>query len=442
MRPADGKCFVPRSRQGQVVGPLRRHDGSAVAFLDVTVLPMDCERLLPHQTVVVAGERIVAVGPVEEIPVPAQATRIHGRGAYLLPGLADMHVHLGEDVAPVLFLANGVTTVRNMWGGASHLKLRDRIARAELLGPTVITSGPILDGAPSRYTVVATADEATRAVAAQHADGYDFVKVYNNLEPVAYDAILAAAARYGMPVAGHVPRPVGLPRVLASGQRSIEHLRGYVSPTGRGNLPDEDAVPGLAALTRDAGVWNCPTLVLREHQVPEQVERLNTCPEARFLPPRLLARWRASWAEDRTRASAADWARMREANRRRQQLVKAFHDTGARLLLGTDAPNPGVLPGFAVHDELRQFVEAGLTPYAALRAGTADAAEFLGAAGEFGVVATGARADLLLLEGNPLADLRHAARPLGVMVGGRWLPRQDLEGFLDDLATSIAGPNP
>jgi hypothetical protein len=204
-----------------------------LAFVDVTVVPMDEERILPHQTVLVSEGRIAEVAPVgsEAVPLTDATLQVDGRGRYLLPGLADMHVHLHDPLHGLLYLANGVTTVRNMWGFPTHLAAIHQVERGHLLAPTMYTTGPLMDGSPPYWigsTVVNTAAEAEASVEAQHADGFKSLKVYESLTRDAYRGIVTAARRLDMRVVGHVPKPVGLRAVLAEGQRSIEHLRGYI----------------------------------------------------------------------------------------------------------------------------------------------------------------------------------------------------------------------
>lgn len=201
------------------------------AFVDVTVVPMDEERLLEHQTVLIQDGRISAMGPASDVDVPDEAKRIEGSGRFLMPGLADMHVHYNEPSYAALFVANGVTTVRNMWGVPFHVVAREQIRRGEGFGPTIYTCGPIMDGSPPIWpgsTVIETHEEAWRSVAEQKQQGYDFLKVYSNLSREAFDAIVGAAREHSMRVVGHVSDGVGLRHALESGQASIEHLQGYL----------------------------------------------------------------------------------------------------------------------------------------------------------------------------------------------------------------------
>lgn len=415
-----------------------------VAFVDVTIVPMDEDRLVPHQTVLVRDGRIVVVDPVDAVHLPADAVTVAGNGRYLMPGLADMHVHLHDESMLPLFLVNGITTVRNMWGRPDHLKLRARIDRGAVLGPSIVTAGPICDGAPPVWpgsAVITSAADALRSVAEQRQAGYDFVKVYNNLSRAAYFGLVEAAGQHHIPVAGHVPQAVGLRAVLEAGQSSIEHLQGYCSPLGRiAPIVDELGLPGVAQATRDAGTWNCVTLVLRERMVSvDQAQELLARPEMRYVSVATRALWDARTDDAIRNASPADWDRVRQGNALRKALTQELRDAGAGLLLGTDTPNRLVTPGFALHDELAHLVDAGLTPYEALRAGTCDAAAFLGSTDEWGAVQVGHRADLILLGGNPLEKVAHVAQPAGVMVRGQWLPRARLDVMLEDLAAAAGG---
>jgi imidazolonepropionase-like amidohydrolase len=436
---------------------------SATAFVDVTVVPMDTERLVPGQTVLIQDGRITALGPTESTPVPPGARRIDGRGRYLMPGLADMHVHLFFMAEGDLriFLANGVTFVRGMWGTPRDLQWRERIARGELLGPTLVTAGPLIDGKPPIWdesVVAETFADGERIVLEQKKAGYDFIKVYNRLTPEAYAGLVATAKREGLPFAGHVPFSMGLEGVFAAGQRSIEHLTGYLESLQAENSEvrgkwdwasrlrqidyvDEAKLLQVVEATKQSGIWNCPTLFLpRRYVSSEEAQVLARQPEMRFVASWVREMWEPSKDFRLKDLTAEDFARLRRRDALLLKVTRALHDAGARLLLGTDTGNPYVLPGFSVHEELALLVQAGLTPYEALRAGTRDAAEFIGQLEEFGTVAPGKRADLLLLEANPLEDVANARRRSGVMVRGRWLPEEELRAMLEEVAASYASP--
>lgn len=392
-----------------------RAEPGDIAIVGGTVVPMDEERTLAGHTVLVRGDRVVAVAPAGEVDVRA-ARVIDAGGRWVLPGLADMHVHFWSQEDLALFLLNGVTTVRNLAGAPEHLRWRDAIARGELDGPTLLTAGPIIDGTPPTWpgsTVVATADEARVAVRAQKDAGYDWLKVYDGVPAEAYDALLDEAKRLGLPVAGHVPRAAGVEKVITSGQRTIEHLEGYV--------PFFGAPPGgdLVASTAAAGVWNCPTLVVTERfgklDAPAQLAGTRGL---ELVSPTVRARWDPKADFRLARFTPAMFEDVRAKNRTRRTLVRELHAAGAKLVLGTDAGNPYVVPGFAVVDELRLLVEAGLTPWQALRTATAAPGELQGAPGALGVIAAGARADLIVVDADPLAAVAGVADPSIVVVRG------------------------
>jgi len=420
------------------------------AFVDVNVVPMDTPVVFEHQTVVVVDGQISEVGVSSMTEVPNHAQIIDGTGKFLIPGLADMHVHISNQDEFLLFIANGVTTVNNMFGHKECLAWRADIERGDILGPTIYTSGPIIDGNPpfiDGSTVVETAAEAKRVVLAQKSAGYDFIKVYDFLTQDAYAAILLYAGENRIPVVGHVPDEVGLRGVLASGQKSIEHLRGYAPAlaiypnkvtfgTEDWAMADTSKMHDLAIATHDAGVWNCPTLVVGQKWVPPDVQReFLAMPVMRYVSPEVRAEWDPS-VNYLSFFSAEKLVAVEGSHRQRSMMTRALHESGARLLLGTDSGNPFVVAGFSVHEELANLVDSGLTPYEALLTGTRNAAEFVGAPKEFGVVTIGARADLILTKHNPLDGIDAVAKSEGVMVRGVWLPRKELLKMLDRLAES------
>lgn len=410
-------------------------------FVHATVVPMDAERVLADHSVVVHGDRIEALGPSDALAVPEGARVVDAGGRWLMPGLTDMHVHSWAESEQTLFLAHGVTSVRNMFGSELHLAWRAEIAAGARLGPTFVTAGPIVDGDPPVWPgsrVVASAEDGRAAVLEQVAAGYDFIKVYNRVPAEAYAAIVATAKERGIPVDGHVPDAVGLDGVLAAGQRTIEHCAGYELPLcadGAGidgssfasrlsawEHVDDGKLATLVERTRQAGVFNCPTLVVMQKWMSkdESLEELKR-PVMRYVGRQTLMSW--GFMASRS-APLAPVARAGHAGRLR--FVQALHEGGAGLLLGTDAGNPWVVAGASLHEELALLVQAGLSPYQALRAGTSEAARCLGRAHEFGTIAPGLRADLLLLSADPLADVGNAARIDGVMARGRWLPADEL----------------
>jgi imidazolonepropionase-like amidohydrolase len=425
------------------------------AFVNVTVLPMDTDRTLPGQTVVVRGGRIVELGAAGQLHAPDDATVIDGEGRYLMPGIAEMHAHIppqpGNELATLdmlfLYVANGITFARGMLGAPHHLELRAKAARGEIVSPRIYTSGPSLNG-----NSVASPDAGRAMVADQKQAGYDFLKIHPGLDRPRYDAIVEAANEHGIDLAGHVPHEVGLARALEVGQVTVDHLDAYIPPLLRDDSPKADVAPSffgwnlsdevdeakiapLAQQTREAGVWNVPTESLMQHVLlpSPTAEELAAREEMRFVPRTL----RAQWAERKNEVLANPDYDPELAERFievRAKLIKALHDEGAGLLLGSDAPQIFNVPGFAIHHELRMLVEAGLTPYEALASGNVNVAKFLGEEDSFGTIAPGQRADLVLLEANPLADVSNFRQTAGVMLNGRWLPQAELQAGLDAIA--------
>jgi len=409
-----------------------------VAIVDVTVLPMDAERRIEHQTVVVADGRIRAVGPAREVTVPANATRVDGRGRFLMPGFAEMHAHLPGASAPpelverVLFLyvANGVTTARGMLGNPTHLALRDSIARGRLLGPRLFVAGPALGG-----NTVPSPEDGRRQVREQRAAGYDHVKIQEGLSLASYDAIATTAIAVGIPFAGHVPDAVPLAHVLGAGQATIDHFDNYAATLDEDGEVTDAELTALMAATRTAGVGVVPTMALWEtFRSAEPVESLRQRPELQYVPAGLVDSW--SQAVSNIRRNTPDPAPGARDLAIRRRVLEAAAAGGVRILFGTDSPQLFSVPGFSIHREAAAMAAAGLTPFQILAAGTRNVADFYDAREEFGTVETGRRADLLLLEADPLASVENLARRAGVVVAGRWLPEEEIARRLAALAAA------
>ena len=424
-------------------GPVSRaQQAETVAFVNVAVISMDREQTLSDQTVIVRGNRIEARGPSASTTVPAGARRIEARGKYLMPALSEMHAHIPPGDATdaeiervlVLYSVNGIGTIRGMLGAPKHLPLRDRANRGEILSPWIYTSGPSFNGSSAP-----TAEVAVQMVKEQKAAGYDFLKIHPGVKRDVFDAMAAAADAAGIRFAGHVPLDVGLARALEARYATIDHVDGYIEALAREgaassemfglNLTgvlDESRIPQLVEATRRAGVWIVPTEALFEHWVgPDDPETMTTWPEMQYVPKDTLDDWVATkkkmLAGDST---PAERARFLEVRRR---LIKALHAGGVGLLLGSDGPQVWNVPGYSVHRELRYLVQAGLTPYQAIETGTRKVAEFYGTAAERGTVAPGKRADLVLLDGNPLEDISNTSRIAAVVLGGRLLTKDEID---------------
>jgi imidazolonepropionase-like amidohydrolase len=434
-----------------------------VVLRNVNVVPMTGDTVLASHTVVVRDGRIIEVGPSSMIEVPAGARRIDGGGHYLLPGITDFHIHLRSPDELLSYLAHGVTTVLHtsgaMSGAPDLLRYRDEIARGERLGTTLYLTGRILDGSPPIFggvsTVVTTAEEARRVVAEQHDEGYDFIKVYNNLMPDVLTAVVDAAHQGGMAVLGHIPRQPdraqALQAALAAGMDVIAHGEEYFftyfyagvdSVLDQGGIPirDDQRIHSAVAMTREAGAAVIPNLsfIAMTRRQLDDLQSVMAHPEVRYLHPDVRSMWESQNPSRRTDLERFD-RRERAKYPFVQRLTTALNDSGVILLLGTDASAAGMYPGASAHLELRELVEAGLTPYEALATGTRNPGAFIAKHVEirepFGIVAAGQRADLILVDGNPLEDIANASNIVGVMVRGQWISIADLKELRAELVS-------
>lgn len=429
---------------------LSQNESEIFAFVNVTLVPMNEEGVRKNATVVVHKGKILDVGPTRKVQIPESATRIDGRGLYLIPGLSDMHVHLGNESDMKLYLANGITTVRNMRGSPIHLVWRSKMASGEMIGPRIITAGPILDGAPpsgENVVSVASPEEGRAWVEQQKKAGYDFIKTYTRLTVPVYREIMRAAKENGMQVAGHVPTAVGLDMVLSEQQNSIEHLTGYISAlkvhdlTSRTDVKQEvdiDQIPLLANETREHRVWNCVTLIVQQRYASvNEADSLRKLPEMKYVSPIRMALWDPSKDPYFKSMSQEDYGSAQEGIQVLKTITRTLEDHGAKILLGTDSPSRFVVPGFSAHEELQNLVNSGLTPYEALSGATVNAAEFLNQSEEFGTIEKGKSADLVLLRANPLENIRNTRQISGVMVRGTWIPETRIREMLAEVLNSF-----
>lgn len=464
----------------------QRPGDAAVAVTNVTVIDVARGRSLPGRTVVTAGDRIVAVGPACAVRVPAGARHVDGRGMFLIPGLWDMHVHVfnnrtgdGTHNAALYFpafVANGVLGVRDMFTDLADVDTvrawTARAASGALLAPRVFASSTIVDGAPATWPhllVVRDAAEARRAVDSLADAGAPVVKVYEALSREAYFAIAARAKERGVPFAGHVPEAVSHREASEAGQRSIEHVAGGAgsrvlsfcsarADSARRAIERLRAVPGLSRdsartlrqlAMRDAldrhdprdcaplfaafarnGTRLVPTLVQAQFLPRADDAALLTDPRLAYVTAGERRDWQRYNMPPAGLLVAEDFRLFRSRFDANVRLVGQMHRAGVPLLAGTDVGNPFVYPGFSLHDELALLVRAGLPPAAALRAATLEPARYLGAADTLGSIAVGKRADLVLLAGDPLADIANTRRIRGVVARGRYLPAPALDSLL------------
>jgi imidazolonepropionase-like amidohydrolase len=411
-----------------------------LAFVGVNVVPMDRNGILNNQTVIVRDGRIADAGPAGSTRVPDGALRLEGRGKYLMPGLGEMHGHIPSPLQPrefieaVLFLyvANGVTTVRGMQGAPGQLGLRERAKRGELLAPNLYLAGPAFSG-----KTIKSVEEAIQRVRQQKAEGWDLLKVLPGLAREHYDAMARTAKEVGISFAGHVPADVGLLHAIQSGQETFDHLDGYIEYLQGERGPVADAkFQEIAKLTREAGAWVVPTMALWETlRGTADLASLLAFPELKYMPLQQIQQW-TSAQENLLKNSDFKPDVARNVIKNRMRLLKVLHDGGVKILLGSDAPQRFSVPGFSIRREMKRMADAGMKPYDILRSGSYNVGLYLKEKDNFGTIEVGKRADLILLDANPLEDISNIARRSGVMVRGRWLSEREIQSRLDQIAAS------
>jgi imidazolonepropionase-like amidohydrolase len=417
---------------------------------NVSVLPMDREEVLRNQTVVIRDGVILSMGaPPPSLPADAQV--IDGTGRYLMPGLAEMHAHVGAVTLNrrilELFALNGVTTIRGMLGAPHHLVLRDSLEHGLVLGPRFMTSGPSFSGP------AITPDVAAQRVREQHETGYDLLKIHPGVTREAFDAMAATAMELRMPFAGHVPLAVGLDRAIEAGYNTIDHLDGMVEallPPGAAVTPadggwfglnlvphlDPSRLPDIIASMRAAGMAVVPTQTLMEYMFNDMTgDQIAAREDYRYWTPGQVEQWRVQKNERLANPQTPSAAHRAQYLQTRARMIRALDDAGVPVLLGADAPQVFNVPGFSAHRELHLYVAAGLTPFRALRTGTYNVAQHLGEGGAAGVVRPRARADLILLDANPLDNIENSMRIHGVVLNGRWIGAEERTRRLEALRT-------
>jgi imidazolonepropionase-like amidohydrolase len=421
--------------------PLLAQGRGTFAFVNVNVLPMDRDTVLAGQTVLIRDGLIQQVGASSQVRIPAGATRIEAGGKYLMPGLADMHIHMAgpreiQEELLKMYVVAGVTTILNMRGTSDNLALRSDIRSGRVFGPDMYTVGRYVN-AP----FFVTPDSVEAEVVAQKRAGYDFIKMHGELSRDAYARLHAVGKREGIRIIGHAPRTLGIDAVFAERQYALAHAEEFLYDT-TGSSRDADLPkfePRIPELTRKmiaADIWLMPNLTAYRNigLMAQDLPAILARPDMNYLPAGIRAGWGPQTNPYTRRFGPEKAPGILARHALLQKLTKAFDSAGVKLLVGTDGLNVGTIPGFSAHDELQELVEAGLSPYHALRAATANASAFLGSSPCIGHVRARCVADLLLLDANPLSGIGNTRRMAGVMVRGRWVSRQELDRLLASLA--------
>lgn len=441
---------------------------TAVAITHVNLIDATGTPPQPDMTVIVRDQRIVAVGRSAALQVPADASVVDAHGKFLIPGLWDMHVHevfgdwlpRDEKVVPPLFVANGVTGVRDMGGDLPVLReWRARIAAGQMLGPRMYIAGPMLDGPVPRFpssAPVANAADGRRWVDDLKAGGVDFIKIQSLIPRDGYFAAAAEAKQVGLTFVGHVPDAVRASEASNAGQKSIEHFTGVfegcstieeqlVNGHARGPGPnvstyDAARAQALIALMAKNRTWQVPTLVWERGQwLVDDIDKSHD-PLIRYAPASWKDHTWPMFVHDIMESMDTDPLPVRKRFFQMElEMTRAMFKAGVPFMAGTDtAAGVHVFPGFSLHEELALFVEAGLTPMQALQTATRNPAEFMGRLDDMGTVASGKVADLVLLDANPLADITNTRRIRAVVLAGRYFDRGALDRMLKGVEQAAA----
>jgi len=430
------------------------HTQASIVFTHVTIIDVTGATPKRDMTVVITGERISVIG--DNIPVPAGAQVVDATGKFLIPGLWDMHVHWYLRDTFSLFIANGVTGVRQMFGNSELLRWREQIAHRSLLGPRMVVASQIVDGPQPIWPnsiAVRNEDEGRKAVRRVKQWGADFVKVYALLPRDAYFGIADEAKQQGITFVGHVPNAVSPAEASDAGQKSIEHLTGILiassdketelrdklvkadSPEARGRIQataletyNEKKAAALIARFARNQTWQCPTLTVLRSNAYLGDENFRRDGRVKYIPRLMQQRWNFRLAN----RSGGDNAVEKKVLQKQFEIVGAMQKAGVPILAGTDTGNPFCFPGFSLHEELALLVIAGLTPVEALRSATLNPAKFFGLDQTLGTIEQGKIADLVLLDANPLVDIRNTQRINAVISNGRLFDRKALDKLLGE----------
>jgi Amidohydrolase family len=437
-------CFTATAQNSSTFAPQ-----SQIYITHVTVIDTESGKEATDRTVVISDGKVSDIADSKNIAAPARARIVDGRGKYLIPGLWDMHVHGTRfDGTLPLYIANGVTGVREMFGPPDANKFRADLVAKHLIVPHIYMGSPIVDGKPPVWPdsiAVATADEARRAVDDQKQRGADFIKVYSFLSRDAYFAIVDEANRQNIPVEGHVPNSVSVWEATAAKQRTIEHLFGMelgcsnrekdlrpkflaANPAKKEWDPllleawqsyNHERCEALFVELKKNGTWPVPTLVARHAFGLMNDPQFTSDNRLRYFSGEFKNWLNGSLDARKKESSASDLAVIRKTFTEESRVTGELFRAGVPMLAGTDVGNPFCFPGFSLHDELALLVESGASPLGALQMATRNPAVFMDMTNKYGSVAPGKIADLVLLDADPLKDIHNTTKISAVFLSGR-----------------------
>jgi imidazolonepropionase-like amidohydrolase len=439
--------------------PAQKPSPNALVLNQVTVVDVRTGTVQPDQAVIIEGNHIAFVGPAKTVKFTRFAQWLDGRKLFVIPGLWDMHVHLvfgdwfpdAQEISLPLFVANGVTSVRDMGSELGIVQgWRNEIEARRLIGPRIRTSGPMLDGPKPRFPssiAVTTPDDARRAVSELKRSGADFIKMQSLIPRDAVFAIAEEAKEQEIAFEGHVPDSVRASEMSEAGMKSFEHLIGIFEGSSsaeddflKGNKTegrflaayDSARAASLASILAKNQTWQCPTLVWERGGNLIDASDFSKDTRVKYVPGSWKTKTWKRFTDEITQGYGADDLGTRKRFIEKElEVAGMLHKAGVPFLAGTDTPaGVHIFPGFSLHEELQRFVAAGFTPLEALQTATLNPARFFGMEEQLGTVEKGKLADLVILSGNPLEDIARTQKIVGVILGGHYFSRGDLDKML------------
>jgi imidazolonepropionase-like amidohydrolase len=402
-----------------------------IVIRNVNVISMTSPKVAAKQNVIVRDGVIESVS-TKLAKMPDGTKVVDGTGKFLMPGLAEMHGHVPPANAPngatedtlFLYVASGITTVRGMLGHPGQLELREKAKRGEIVAPNLYLAGPSFNGQS-----INSPQEAIDKVRAQKKEGWDLLKVHPGLTRDEYDAMAKTAREEGIRFGGHVPAEVGLEHAIEMGQETFDHIDGYAELLEAEEGPvDEKKLAAIVKKSKDAGVWIVPTSALWEVLfATTPLDTLKSYDELKYVSQASVDQWSGAYQQ---RLTQIPRPAAKNISAGRTRILRALHEGGVKILMGTDAPQQFSVPGFSLHRELLLMRGAGMSPYEILKSGTVNVGQYFAKQDSFGTIEPGKRADLVLVDANPLTDVGNVAKISGVMVRGRWLDRAALDAGL------------
>lgn len=436
--------------------PQEKISASAILITNANIINVRTGNVIENRQIVIDSGKIQNISDAVKNP-EGYTTTIEAKGKYLMPGLAEMHAHIPQpsernpeivDETLFLYLSNGITTIRGMLGGPSHLELREKAKNNEILSPRIYTSSPSLNG-----NSIKTVEEAIEKVTAYKKEGYDFLKIHPGIKLEVFDAVVKTAKEVDIPFAGHVPVDVGVRHAMESGYASIDHIDGFleglvpqsanVNPNDNGffgygftPLANLEYVDELVFLAKKHKVWIVSTQSLYERWfAPITSDELLQDPGMKYMAKSTLENWKRRKVEytEKEDFSVPQWEKFNEI---RRELIFKLQANGHGMLLGSDAPQLFNVPGFSIHHEIDGMLRAGLTPLEIIKSGTINPAIYFNEEDNFGEIKEGLSADLILLNTNPLNDMKALRDISGVMLRGQWLSKEMIDSRLAEIAKS------